>query len=100
MAPRMMRTLRLSVSTGLFLFTYAAVGQLSFGGVPFGLMEHGPVLPPAPVTTMPAVDHDAMLAEDEVRVASGVKGPYRFGFNHPTDLSLENSGTWHATIGR
>jgi hypothetical protein len=43
---------------------------------------------------MPEVDAAVLIAEDEQRYASGVKGPWRFGYNHATDLSLQNSGTW------
>lgn len=42
----------------------------------------------------PEVDAERMIAEDEVRAANGAKGPFRFGVNHDTDLSMENSGTW------
>jgi len=44
---------------------------------------------------MPEVDAAALMAEDEARIAQGVKGPYRFGFNHATDISTANSGTWN-----
>ena len=35
------------------------------------------------------------MAEDEARAEAGIKGPYRFGFNHEVDLGTDNSGTWH-----
>jgi lysyl endopeptidase len=66
--------------------------QISFGGQPRGLAK--PQLPDAPVAVMPQVDAVALMAEDEARIQAGIKGPYRFGFNHATDLTLENSGIW------
>ena len=69
-----------------------ANAQLSFGGHPIGLTSSH--LPQAPVAVMPAVDADALMAEDAQRLAQGIKGPYRFGFNHATDISTANSGLW------
>lgn len=66
--------------------------QISFGGQPLGLARVQ--LPEAPVAVMPQVDAAALMAEDEARIQAGIKGPYRFGFNHTMDLSLENSGIW------
>lgn len=66
--------------------------QISFGGQPLGLARVQ--LPEALVAVMPQVDAAALMAEDEARIQAGIKGPYRFGFNHTTDLSLENSGIW------
>jgi hypothetical protein len=68
--------------------------QIAFGGQPIGLQSEL-ALPAAPIAVMPAVDAAALLAEDAARAAEGVKGPYRFGFNHATDLGLDNSGVWH-----
>ncbi len=82
------------MAIGLGIFTlFPAHGQESFGGTPAGLrpaME----LPDPPVVSFPAVDATALMAEDEARLAQGIKGPYRFGFDHPADLSLANSGIW------
>lgn len=80
----------------LLLCTAAATAQISFGGRAIGLMEQGPHLPAPAKVVLPAVDAAALIAEDEARAAQGIKGPYRFGYNHATDLSLDNSGTWHA----
>lgn len=70
-----------------------AEAQLSFGGTPYGLRK-GATLPKPTTHTMPAVDADALLAEDAAREASGVKGPYRFGFNHLVDLNSWSHGVW------
>ena len=40
----------------------------------------------------------SLIVEDEAREASGIKGPWRFGYNHAVDLDLSNSGTW-TTLG-
>lgn len=71
-----------------------ATGQESFGGHPAGLRADLEV-PPPPLVVMPNVDAEALRAEDEIRIASGVKGPFRFGFNHAVRLELSNSGVWH-----
>lgn len=71
----------------------SAQGQISFGGETYGLTRTH-ALPDAPLVVMPLVDVDALMAEDAQRQAQGVKGPYRFGYNHAVDLTLENSGTW------
>ena len=74
---------------------HVIVAQVSFGGRAFGLTALDSQIPEAALVELPPVDVDALLAEDADRAASGIKGPYRFGFNHVTDLDLENSGTWH-----
>src|SRR5690606_30130009 len=90
--PAMLR----SVLPVAYLFwSSLAAAQISFGGRAIGLLEQGPRLPAPATAVMPTVDVAALIAEDEARHAQGIKGPYRFGFNHATDLSLENSGTWH-----
>jgi V8-like Glu-specific endopeptidase len=72
-----------------------AAAQISFGGQPYGLDASARArLMEAPVAAMPAVDARSLMLEDEARALQGVKGPYRFGFNHAVDLSLGNSGSW------
>ena len=71
-----------------------SIAQVSFGGRPLGWSSRQE-LPPSPTIVMPPVDAEAMIAEDEARIATGIKAPFRFGVNHAVDLSLENSGTWH-----
>ena len=74
------------------LCSASGIAQISFGGQPYGTTQSK--LPQAPLVAMPAVDAPALMAEDEARSAQGVKGPYRFGFNHATDISTANSGVW------
>ena len=69
-------------------------GQVSFGGSPIGTKAEKLGLPRAVTHTLPTVDVDALLAEDAVREASGIKGPWRFGYNHSVHLGTDNAGTW------
>jgi len=55
-------------------------------------------MPQAPVITLPPVDVPALLAEDAHNEGSGRKGPYRFGYEHRTQISTEHYGAW-STIG-
>lgn len=81
-----------SATLGLLLLAAPLAAQISFGGQPYGLGKA--YLPAPPVLTMPEVDVAALMAEDAQRLAQGIKGPYRFGFNHATDISTANSGVW------
>lgn len=76
----------------LLLLAAPLAAQISFGGQPYGLGKA--YLPAPPVLTMPEVDAAALMTEDEQRIAQGVKGPYRFGFNHATDISTASHGVW------
>ncbi|HMN04599.1 MAG TPA: T9SS type A sorting domain-containing protein [Flavobacteriales bacterium] len=89
----MTRTSTLASLALLFLATPLAA-QISFGGQPYGDKAEKRGMPPAVVVDFPALDHDRLIAEDEARYASGVKGPFRFGFEQPANLTLENSGSW------
>jgi len=83
-----------AVAATAFLTSLAVSGQLSFGGHPLGI-ERSTGLPPAPVAVMRCVDAAALMAEDGARAQQGIKGPYRFGYNHQVDLSMTNSGVWN-----
>jgi lysyl endopeptidase len=76
------------------LFSLPLSAQISFGGAPIGLKAEKLGLPKVERHTLPSVDASALMAEDAARAEQGIKGPYRFGFNHTVDLSMENSGTW------
>lgn len=75
------------------ILTSDANAQLSFGGQPYGI-DRANALPDAPLSVMAPVDANSLMAEDEARAAAGVKGPYRFGFNHATNIGLDNAGIW------
>ena len=77
-----------------FLSSLPLLAQLEFGGRPYGIDRSLHGLPEPPVAVMPVVDPAPLLAEDEARAAQGIKGPWRFGINHITDLGLDNSGVW------
>jgi len=86
---------RFSLATVLGLVVpISANAQINFGGRPIGLSPGVDLLAPSHVVQLPAVDRDALILEDEARAATGIKGPYRFGFNHAVDLGLQNSGSW------
>ncbi len=90
----MRSTLRFT-AMAILLGSTSLSAQISFGGRAIGSMPQGPWLPVPPVVVMPTVDAALLIAEDEARYAQGEKGPYRFGFNHATDLGMDNSGVWH-----
>ena len=80
------------LTAALLLLAAQSSAQISFGGIPVGLEGRGLNAPP--VIELPRVDRDARIAEDEQRMADGMKGPFRFGVNHAVDLGLDNSGVW------
>ena len=45
---------------------------------------------------MPAFDLEKQLGEDLINQTNKV-GPFRFGYEHITNYSLQNSGTWQTT---
>lgn len=51
-------------------------------------------LPAPPVVTFPAVDAVAQLQADADRLAHGIKGPWRFGVEHPGTIDLRTHGVW------
>lgn len=84
----------LSVSfLAALLVSSPASAQVSFGGQPIGLGALKSELPEAPVKVMPTVDAVTLMVEDAERLATGNK-MLRFGYNHATDFTLDNSGTW------
>ena len=88
-------TLRSLVIAFLVPLAGASTAQVSFGGRPIGLLTNASALPTPAEVHLPAVDPAPLMAEDEARAEAGIKGPYRFGFNHEVDLGTDNSGTWH-----
>lgn len=70
-------------------FSYA---QLSEGGIPVSFTKKG-LEQNVPVYTMPAVNVETLLAEDEINHATKI-GPYRFGAELSVDIDLTNSGNW------
>lgn len=46
-----------------------------------------------PMVTMPEIDMEKLLKEDEENSVNGA--PYRFGFKHKVNFNLGNSGVWY-----
>ncbi|HEY0978171.1 MAG TPA: trypsin-like peptidase domain-containing protein [Flavobacteriales bacterium] len=67
--------------------------QIAFEGTPWARHAKKMGLSEVPVYKRNALDRQALLAEDEQRAADGNKR-LRFGVNHATDLTLDNSGVW------
>lgn len=78
---------------GLWLASSAASAQLAFEGSPWGLQRTKYDWKKVPVLERPALDRQALLAEDEERAAEGDKRS-RFGVNHAVDLSTAQHGVW------
>lgn len=77
------------------LLSFAVSAQISYGGEPRGYDSELKTAASVQLVKLPLVDVDRLKAEDEARIATGKKGPYRFGFNHAVDLATYNAGTWH-----
>ncbi len=82
------------VSFAAFFLSTTLSAQIAFGGQPYGDKAEKRGMPPAVAVHLPSVDVATLLQEDAARAAQGLKGPFRFGFTHPTDLTLANSGSW------
>lgn len=85
--------LKATLLAGVLLFSQAANAQLSEGGKPRSFDKFFRASGLIPVAHMPAVDVEPLLAEDAVNDGLEAK-PFRFGFNHYTNLELYNSGLW------
>jgi len=82
------------VSFAAAFLSVPLAAQISFEGHPYGDKAEKRGMPPAVAVHLPAVDVAALMQEDAARAAQGIKGPYRFGFEHATDLTMQNSGSW------
>lgn len=82
------------VSLAAFLLSSTLSAQIAFGGQPYGDKAEKRGMPPAAAVHLPAVDVATLMQEDAARAAQGLKGPFRFGFTHATDYTLQNSGSW------
>jgi hypothetical protein len=63
--------------------------QISTGGIPYSFENI--VRNDIQIVSLPAVDVEALLAEDEI---ADKDEPLRFGYPHSVSLDLNNSGTW------
>ena len=82
------------VSLAAFFLSSTLSAQIAFGGQPYGDKAEKRGMPPAAAVHLPAVDVATLMQEDAARAAQGLKGPFRFGFTHATDYTLQNSGSW------
>lgn len=85
----------------LLLVTLAAVSstiwaQVQQGGSPVSFSKTH-ITDAVPVVQMPAVDVQALLAEDETDKTNNE--PFRFGVDMDVDLGLDNSGKWSELKG-
>lgn len=71
----------------------ASFAQMSKGGRPDGFKFY-PVWESAELQTMPAIDTKMLMAEDERDYKFPGKA-LRFGVAHTTDITPDNSGSWH-----
>ncbi len=83
--------LTLGILFPIFVFAQQPVYQLSDGGTPWGykFTQYDTEIP---IEEMGIVDVNALMAEDLINDQQ--KGVWRFGYNHFTNLNLNNSGTW------
>jgi len=75
------------------LISFVANAQTQFGGLPLSIQNQKIHWLPE-VKTMPEVNAQSMMAEDEINNATK-DVPFRFGKNFDVDYTLENSGKWH-----
>ena len=80
------------LSVLFLLLTLSSFAQIEHGGTPFSVTHAGAL--PDPITErMPSIDRAALHAQDAIN-DHDKSIPWRFGFNHAVDLSIDNSGTW------
>ncbi len=80
-------------STAFIFISSTSIAQLSEGGTPVGF-DKFIVNDNIAVVTMPSFNVQEMLDEDQARLEAGIKGPFRFGRNFDTYITLQNNGTW------
>jgi len=75
-----------------FIFVSSLCAQIGHGGTPISFTKD--LQRDVYTITMPPVDVEALIAEDEANAASGAPSPYRFGYGFDVEYSLYNTGTW------
>ena len=82
------------VSIILFLSCYCAYGQISTQEEPASFRTSVPALRSGALTQkiMPSLDIETIRREDIEDMQNGL--PFRFGYKHEVDYTLENSGEW------
>jgi hypothetical protein len=76
------------------LFTISAFGQISTEELPVGFTIKENIIQSDSKTlkSLPHIDRERIQQEDIERDANGA--PPRFGYRHPVDFNLSNSGQW------
>lgn len=83
----------LSILFSLFIFSFFA--QQGDGGQPFGYFSHLKANLEIPYLTFQQPNVDSLRAEDAANEGLE-KGPWRFGYNHSTDIDFINTAVWYA----
>jgi len=76
-------------------FASIAAAQVGAGGAPPSVA--GTFATQVPTEVMPALDVDALLAEDAANAGESV--PFRFGWGHEVQLGLQEAGVWEELPG-
>jgi len=89
-----MRNFKRLLTVGfVFFLTLNLFAQVDIGGEPYSSILELSELKQSELVSLPYVDVEALKAEDE-HVDQVKDIPYRFGYNHEVDYSIENSGQW------
>src|SRR3989304_736192 len=89
--------LNLFITCITYLFTPDLFAQISEGGTPISFSKLQ-LSKQVPTAVMPVVDVETLLSEDSIN-AQYKDIPWRFGYNIPVNLNLQNSGLWE-NIGK
>ena len=86
------------ICTFLSFFCSTMKAQISTNELPYS-WERGRGIDVAtiPAVTLHYLDLEALYEEDRENERSGVPAPFRFGFSHEVNLSMDNSGVWSIT---
>lgn len=78
------------LALALLVMAGSSMAQISTGGTPLTFSK--PLRGGIPSLAMPAIDVEALLAEDEEDGKLGI--PLRFGYPFEVDYNLDNAGAW------
>jgi hypothetical protein len=89
-----MKTFLQSVVIGAAsLSCFTVFGQVAHVGGPVSFSTKQPLTVPKDINQMPSFDLVTVQEVNAINAANKV-GPFMFGFEHATDLTLNNSGQW------
>ncbi len=81
---------RSTLFCGIIVLFTVVWAQVSTRETPYGISQ-GLNRSGVPVETMPVVNVDSLIMED---ASAPIETPMRFAYAHPTQLNLNNSGSW------